>query len=193
MNIEGGSDTSQSCIYIKDIVPGSACHCTGRLRVGDQLLDVNGNCMVGITNAQATKLLETASSPVTLVVARKKLEEDSYYSNTDEDEITDLATELANAVTMDGNDWDDGSDAASNGIRRDKLDVDEPDSVFMQSKTLAPISPQSPYSPGLGGSLSPQKAVFPKQSMDGDETDIANVVLRKQINSRAKRNFSAGE
>ncbi|XP_038078979.1 uncharacterized protein LOC119746231 isoform X2 [Patiria miniata] len=184
VGIEGGSDTSKSCIYVKTIAPGSASRRTGRLRIGDQLLDVNGNCMVGITNAQAMNLLEAAPSHITLVVARKKPEESSYASDTDE-EITDLATELAHAVTMDGASSDE--DSSTKIIRgHGRLDSDEPDSVFSGSKSS---TPEPPYSPNSDGGPSPRKTAFPKLSMDGDEPDSKSVVMRKKINERAKRNF----
>ncbi|XP_022110255.1 uncharacterized protein LOC110989876 isoform X2 [Acanthaster planci] len=190
LSIEGGSDTPKSCVYIQAIAPGSASHRSSRLRAGDQLLDVNGNCMVGITHGQAMNLLETAPSSVTLVVARKKPEETSFASDNSDEDIADLATELAQAVTMEGAHSDDDLESVKLSQGRGKLYSDEPD-VFSGSKTSTPVSPGPPYSPYSDGSLSPGKAVFPKLSTDGDEPDSTNVVMRKHISARAKRNFSA--
>ena len=182
ISIEGGSDTSKSCIYIKDIIIGSASHRIGRLRLGDQLLDLNGQCMVGITNAEAMSVLDSAPSHVTVVVARKKPEEEPCYSDS-YDEITDLATELAAA--MDG--LQDYDTSRGDGTP----DMDELDSVFSKSSTA--MSPGSPYSPISDGNMSPKKQPFHKLSVESDEPDSMNVVMRKPINARAKRNFPLGE
>ncbi|XP_071794161.1 uncharacterized protein [Asterias amurensis] len=178
-SIEGGSDTPKSCIYIKDILLGSPSHQTGRLRLGDQLLDLNGQCMVGITHSEAMNIVESAPTHVTLVVSRKKVDEErTFDSDSYDDDITDLASELAAAMDA-GPDYREGTP-----------DFDEADGVFTQGKSSTPVSPKSPYSPMSESSVSPRRPFFHnKGSFESDEHDVMNVVMRKQINARAKRNF----
>ena len=182
-SIEGGSDTPKSCVYIKDILLGSPSHQTGRLRLGDQLLDLNGQCMVGITHSEAMNIVESAPTHVTLVVSRKKVdEEQTFDSDSYDDDITDLASELAAAMDA-GPDYREGTP-----------DFDEADGVFTQGKSSTPVSPKSPYSPMSESSVSPRRPFFHnKGSFESDEHDVMNVVMRKQINARAKRNFPLGE
>ena len=72
LTIEGGSDTPLSCIYIKSISPGSPAAQCGNLRVGDQILMVNDECLVGITNAAALNILRQTPPLFDVVVSRQK-------------------------------------------------------------------------------------------------------------------------
>lgn len=70
--IVGGLDTHLGMLYIKDIQPNSPAANCNRLRTGDQLLQVNDNCLVGVTHGEALNILKNTPPLVKLTVARKK-------------------------------------------------------------------------------------------------------------------------
>lgn len=57
-------------IYIKSVVPGGAADRDGRLQACDQLLSVDGQSLMGITQEKAAELLVRTGSVVTLQVAK---------------------------------------------------------------------------------------------------------------------------
>ncbi|XP_071488775.1 uncharacterized protein [Diadema antillarum] len=104
LEISGGADTPEGCIYISRVPDHTAAQRIGRVRPGDQLLDVSGNCMVGITHGQAMEVLrQVENNTVHVVVARKKPETEESYDESEEEEeeeedyVDNLAVELANA------------------------------------------------------------------------------------------------
>ncbi|XP_071845657.1 uncharacterized protein [Apostichopus japonicus] len=116
IRIEGGSDTVKQCIYVKRLAINSAALKSGRLKKGDQLLDVDGKCMVGITHGEAMNiLLDHASGPLHMVIARQIQD----YSS-DDDSFEDLATELA-LVDMDDFDAEERSDDIDSPASPDSL------------------------------------------------------------------------
>ena len=70
--VVGGLDTHLGMLYIKDIQPNSPAANCNRLRVGDQLLQVNDSCLVGVTHGEALNILKNTPPLVKLTVARKK-------------------------------------------------------------------------------------------------------------------------
>ena len=70
--VVGGLDTHLGMLYIKDIQPNSPAANCNRLRTGDQLLQVNDNCLVGVTHGEALNVLKNTPPLVKLTVARKK-------------------------------------------------------------------------------------------------------------------------
>ena len=70
--VVGGLDTHLGMLYIKDIQPNSPAANCNRLRTGDQLLQVNNNCLVGVTHGEALNILKNTPPLVKLTVARKK-------------------------------------------------------------------------------------------------------------------------
>lgn len=70
--VVGGLDTHLGMLYIKNIQPNSPAANCNRLRVGDQLLQVNDNCLVGVTHSEALNILKNTPPLVKLTVARKK-------------------------------------------------------------------------------------------------------------------------
>ncbi|XP_078274346.1 syntaxin-binding protein 4 [Rhinoraja longicauda] len=59
-------------LYVKRILPGGLASVDGRLQPGDQILEVNGDSLVGVTNESAVEILRAASSSnnVRLMIAR---------------------------------------------------------------------------------------------------------------------------
>lgn len=74
--IIGGLDTPLGMLYIKHIQPGTPADNCQRLRVGDQLLQVNDECLVGVTHAHALEVLKQTPPLVKLTVARTKEREE---------------------------------------------------------------------------------------------------------------------
>ncbi|XP_067912474.1 syntaxin-binding protein 4 isoform X2 [Heterodontus francisci] len=59
-------------VYVKRILPGGLASVDGRLQPGDQILEVNGDSLVGVTNESAVEILRAASSSnnMRLMIAR---------------------------------------------------------------------------------------------------------------------------
>ncbi|XP_063379407.1 uncharacterized protein LOC134666186 [Cydia fagiglandana] len=66
-----GAGQSKLGIYIKSVVPGGAAAADGRLAAGDQLLSVDGQSLVGITQEKAAEYLVRTGPTVTLEVAKQ--------------------------------------------------------------------------------------------------------------------------
>ena len=58
--------------YVNDILPSSSASKSGRVRVGDELLEVNGHKLRGGTHAEALRIFRVLPSVVRLVVVRRK-------------------------------------------------------------------------------------------------------------------------
>lgn len=65
-----GAGQERLGIYIKSVVPGGAADRDGRLQAGDQLLSVDGQSLLGITQEKAAEFLVRTGSVVTLQVAK---------------------------------------------------------------------------------------------------------------------------
>ncbi|XP_065886482.1 syntaxin-binding protein 4-like [Dysidea avara] len=59
-------------IFVKEVLPGSLAEKDGQLHVGDQLLEVNGVNLIGVSREDCRKIMEgcTASNQLSLLVAR---------------------------------------------------------------------------------------------------------------------------
>ncbi|XP_050824611.1 syntaxin-binding protein 4-like [Gopherus flavomarginatus] len=59
-------------VYVKRILPGGVAYADGRLQPGDQILEVNGDSLIGVTSERAVDILRTASatSHMRLLIAR---------------------------------------------------------------------------------------------------------------------------
>ncbi|CAH2307880.1 syntaxin-binding 4-like [Pelobates cultripes] len=59
-------------VYVKRILPGGVAYADGRLQPGDQILEVNGDSLLGVTNESAVDILRSASatSYMRLLIAR---------------------------------------------------------------------------------------------------------------------------
>ncbi|ERL86746.1 hypothetical protein D910_04152 [Dendroctonus ponderosae] len=65
-----GAGQERLGIYIKSVVPGGAADRDGRLAAGDQLVSVDGQSLLGITQEKAAEFLVRTGSVVTLEVAK---------------------------------------------------------------------------------------------------------------------------
>ncbi|XP_054081962.1 afadin isoform X4 [Zeugodacus cucurbitae] len=66
-----GAGQERLGIYIKSVVPGGAADADGRLQAGDQLLRVDGQSLIGITQEKAADYLVRTGPIVTLEVAKQ--------------------------------------------------------------------------------------------------------------------------
>ncbi|KAL8593983.1 hypothetical protein ACOMHN_045666 [Nucella lapillus] len=66
-----GDGLAQRGIYIKSVVPGGAAALDGRLKAGDQLLEVDGRSLVGLSQDKAAELMTQTGDVVTLNVAKQ--------------------------------------------------------------------------------------------------------------------------
>ncbi|XP_041354927.1 afadin-like [Gigantopelta aegis] len=66
-----GEGQRERGIYIKSVVPGGAAALDGRLQAGDQLLEVDGMSLVGLTQDKAAELMTRTGLTVTLKVAKQ--------------------------------------------------------------------------------------------------------------------------
>lgn len=66
-----GAGQDRLGIYIKSVVGGGAADADGRLQAGDQLLRVDGQSLIGITQERAADYLVRTGPVVTLEVAKQ--------------------------------------------------------------------------------------------------------------------------
>ncbi|XP_076444393.1 uncharacterized protein LOC143282632 [Babylonia areolata] len=66
-----GEGLAERGIYIKSVVPGGAAALDGRLKAGDQLLEVDGRSLVGLSQDKAAELMTQTGDVVTLKVAKQ--------------------------------------------------------------------------------------------------------------------------
>ncbi|OAF63994.1 hypothetical protein A3Q56_08301, partial [Intoshia linei] len=69
-----GPNTQQRGIYIKSVVPGETAALDGRLREGDQLLEVDGISLINASQEDAATLMKETSTCVTLKVMKNAAE-----------------------------------------------------------------------------------------------------------------------
>ncbi|KAK0394235.1 hypothetical protein QR680_000641 [Steinernema hermaphroditum] len=70
LSIVGGSDTVLNTVVIHEVYPDGAAAMDGRLKPGDQVLEVNGVSLRGVSHDQAISLLRRTPSKVRLLVYR---------------------------------------------------------------------------------------------------------------------------
>ena len=68
----GGADTLLKNHYVNEIVPNSPAFKSGRVRIGDELLEANDQALRGLTHAEALEIFRSLSTVVKLVVARTR-------------------------------------------------------------------------------------------------------------------------
>ncbi|XP_041464074.1 uncharacterized protein LOC121415060 isoform X3 [Lytechinus variegatus] len=171
IEICGGSDTPEGCIYVSSVTPNSATQRIGRVRPGDQLLDVSGNCMVGITHSKAMDVLhQVEKSTVHLVVARKKPEMGSSYADSDEEEdyVENLAVELVNAGF--------GSDGEPMGVSSD-----------IECSDSGPTSPDGRLLSPIGSSDELDGATFSRTKQSTPQKDGLQLLMSENNNSNKKK------
>ncbi|XP_041051917.1 tyrosine-protein phosphatase non-receptor type 13 isoform X1 [Carcharodon carcharias] len=75
----------ESGVFVKSVHPGGAAAMDGRLQVGDRLLQVNGECVVGVSHTKAVTTIRRAKGLVSLTVSRAKSSSKVRSTNKDAD------------------------------------------------------------------------------------------------------------
>ncbi|EJD74656.1 multiple PDZ domain-containing protein [Loa loa] len=70
LSIVGGSDTVLGTVVIHEVYPDGAAAVDGRLKPGDQVLEVNGVSLRGVSHEQAILLLRRTPTKVSLLIYR---------------------------------------------------------------------------------------------------------------------------
>merc|ERR1719266_2484552 len=194
-----GADTGleKLGIFIKTITPGGAAEKDGRIHVNDQIIEVDGNSLVGVTQAYAASVLRNTSGQVNFIVGRDKDPENSevamlirqslqadkqraarqreYLSQLEEvvEYESSEPTSLATTSTMEG------EHTLSPGAGEE---VGEVEDVSVTETDLSPDNAPTP-TPNIAQSSQDQEAGV----AEGDDEDVQ--LLRLQLREAQYRNL----
>ncbi|XP_014743991.1 PREDICTED: syntaxin-binding protein 4-like [Sturnus vulgaris] len=143
-------------VYVKRILPGGVAYADGRLQPGDQILEVNGDSLIGVTSERAVDILRTASatSHMRLLIARDD----------------DARREFSELLEKFGSQSNTGS-ARSSPVLHGGSRYLESTSSGSSSRSQSPLllSPAAPHGPAIGTLHSP----FQHYSMDSGIQSIS--------------------
>ncbi|XP_010216605.1 PREDICTED: syntaxin-binding protein 4-like [Tinamus guttatus] len=126
-------------VYVKRILPGGVAYADGRLQPGDQILEVNGDSLIGVTSERAVDILRTASatSHMRLLIARDD----------------DARREFSDLMEKFGSQSNTGS-ARSSPVLHSGSRYLESTSSGSSSRSQSPLllSPANSHSPVIGNS-----------------------------------------
>ncbi|XP_063149245.1 PDZ domain-containing protein 2 [Candoia aspera] len=154
-----GSKRSPHAIIIARVEEGGSAHRDGRLKVGDELLMINGQSLVGLSHQDAVALLRSAEGLVYLVVAsREGAEEDVlHYPSTSLPDLISTCSAQDTAPWIDNKENEAPEEEAVKG-KTPESGVLEPlthttDTDRSSDPTGEEISKENCQSPTLGGGI----------------------------------------
>ena len=68
--IVGGTKSRSGNVYIKKIVVDSVCDVDGHLKVGDNILEVNGECLKNKSHEEAVDVFHRSQTELNIIVSR---------------------------------------------------------------------------------------------------------------------------
>uniref|UniRef100_A0A8C8AAU5 PDZ domain-containing protein n=1 Tax=Otus sunia TaxID=257818 RepID=A0A8C8AAU5_9STRI len=138
-------------VYVKRILPGGVASVDGRLQPGDQILEANGDSLIGVTSERAVDILRTASatSHMHLLIARDD----------------DARREFSELLEKFGSQSNTGS-ARSSPILHSSSRYLESTSSGSSSRSQSPLllSPANSLGPFIGNPAHPTHAHFSTES-----------------------------
>ncbi|XP_026721623.1 PDZ domain-containing protein 2 [Athene cunicularia] len=151
-----GSKRSPYSIIITHVEEGGSAHRDGRLTVGDELLMINGQSLVGLSHQDAVALLRSAAGLVQLVVASKESAEGDFlkYPSTSLPDLLSTCSVPASVSCTDNkeNEEPEEEDVKGVNVSSEKL-VTVMETEKSQDPTCAEVSKGSNQSPTLGSGI----------------------------------------
>ncbi|KAJ7335081.1 hypothetical protein JRQ81_013022, partial [Phrynocephalus forsythii] len=189
-----GSKRSPHAIIIARVEEGGCAHRDGRLKVGDELLMINGQSLVGLSHQDAVALLRSAEGLIYLVIAsREGAEED--FLNYPSTSLPDL---ISTCSAQDTGPWTDNKeneepeeeDVKGNTPVPEVLEPesDDTDADKSPDSTTAEGSKENCQSPTLGGGGRSQGAATRLESVgEDDELTVENGDVNYEIAMKYSR------
>ncbi|XP_077427995.1 multiple PDZ domain protein-like isoform X2 [Vanacampus margaritifer] len=164
--LAGNKDGSRArmSVYVEDIDPQGPAGLDGRIRVGDELLEINGQILYGRSHQNASTIIDNAPSKVKIILIRNKTAaEMSHSSSTVEgDDILSSQTgyEVYKGISTDVTRSQDNMGKAGDSV---KAANDEPGTRLNVKKATVKASASCPEAPSSASSRlsKPHQAASP--------------------------------
>ena len=142
-------------IFVKSVTPGGVAAKDGRVKEGDQIIEVNGQSLVGVTQTHAATVLRSALGTVSFLLGREKVVEQQQANHQQEqvqvEESQTTVSPESSALEEEGNGFDFSPDSSvfeiggGGGVDGDlggggggeEKQVDELESGFIENEEIS--------------------------------------------------------